>query len=395
MNSQLSKRINDYYQFWWTQNKGIDLKTLFEGMPYALKSDITISLYKNVIEAVPLFQRTEVGFTKMLSLYIRPLLMPKDEYIVRRGDMGEEMYFVHQGIVEVVSEHQVDPVVFETLPAGRFFGEISTMFSCPRTASVRTKTNAELFVLTKNDLEEVLSHYPKNRDRIYRQAVARKRLVEKAKEASKEADKRKAEEKLKSAIRKCAARRKKKSIIADNLGRLIPGLTLLPELEIDDGNEPEQSMLAKLKSRFVRGFEKFNKKMKFTIRLDSALHLWSKLNVFLILSHFCVSTYMAAFQDFVPKLFAFSLFVDFSCYVGIFLKFHMSYMDEMGNEIMDRKSILKRYIDGGFKYDVVSNFPLWIFAFLFPDWQFMYIYLSLIQVSSFLKFNDFYQLLIK
>ena len=387
VNKQLSKRVGDYYQFWWTQNKGIDLKTLFQGLPYSLQSDIAISLYKNVIENVPLFKGTEDGFTKMLSLCIRPMLMPKNEYIIRKGDVGEEMYFVHQGIVEVVSEHQVDPVVFETLPAGKYFGEVSSITGVPRSASVRTKTNAELFVLTKKDLEEVLSHYPKNRDQIVREAAARKRYVEQRKQEAREAAHRKAQEKMKITMKKCEAERK--SIVSETLSHSIPVLTLLPVDEIDDRNKTFQNMLAKFKSFFVKGFAKITGISNSIIRLNSALHLWPKLNVFLIFIHFCVSTYMAAFQDFGTDLFTFNLCVDISCWFGIFLKFHMSYMDEMGNEILDRELISKHYTDGAFKYDVVSNFPLWILAFLFTDWQFMYTYMSLIQVSGFMSFINF------
>ena len=38
--------------------------------------------------------------------------------------------------MEVVSEHD-QPIIFETMGEGRFFGEISVVFSCPRIASVR------------------------------------------------------------------------------------------------------------------------------------------------------------------------------------------------------------------------------------------------------------------
>ena len=47
-----------------------------------------------------------------------------------------QMYFVQHGFVEVVSEH-AEPIVFDVMEKGRYFGEISVVFSCPRTASVR------------------------------------------------------------------------------------------------------------------------------------------------------------------------------------------------------------------------------------------------------------------
>ena len=46
------------------------------------------------------------------------------------------MFFVNRGAVEVVSED--GSVVFATMTEGKFFGEISLVFSCPRTASIRS-----------------------------------------------------------------------------------------------------------------------------------------------------------------------------------------------------------------------------------------------------------------
>ena len=87
------------------------------------------------------------------------------------------MFFINRGVVEVVSEH-ADPIVFDTMEPGRFFGEISTIFSCPRTASVRTQTNADLFVLKKKDLDAVLGHYPHIKKQIMETAEERQRMVQ-------------------------------------------------------------------------------------------------------------------------------------------------------------------------------------------------------------------------
>ena len=45
------------------------------------------------------------------------------------------MFFINRGTVEVVSEDGT--VVFAAMNEGKFFGEISLVFSCPRTASIR------------------------------------------------------------------------------------------------------------------------------------------------------------------------------------------------------------------------------------------------------------------
>ena len=40
---------------------------------------------------VPLFQNTEIGFTKLLALSIKPILFLSKEYVVRKGDIGSEV----------------------------------------------------------------------------------------------------------------------------------------------------------------------------------------------------------------------------------------------------------------------------------------------------------------
>lgn len=38
-----------------------------------------------------MFQNTEIGFTKLLALSIKPVLFLNKEYIVRKGDIGSEV----------------------------------------------------------------------------------------------------------------------------------------------------------------------------------------------------------------------------------------------------------------------------------------------------------------
>ncbi|XP_013389400.1 potassium voltage-gated channel subfamily H member 6, partial [Lingula anatina] len=156
----LQRRIINHYEYVWTRSHGVDPRSLFDGLPLSLWGDVTYSLYKDMIVKVPvaLFENADVGFVKMLSRSIKPVLFLKGEYVVRKHDIGSEMFFIHHGAVDVVSED--GDTVFDTMNAGRFFGEISLLFSCPRTASIRAHTNCHLFVLSKADLDEVLIYYP-------------------------------------------------------------------------------------------------------------------------------------------------------------------------------------------------------------------------------------------
>ncbi|XP_071497085.1 uncharacterized protein [Diadema antillarum] len=178
----LAQHVDIYYNYMWLRTKGVEPDSLFDGLPLSLKADVTLNLYQGIINKVPLFQNTEIGFQKMLAMCIKPVYYLNREYIVRKHDFGKEMFFIHRGVVEVVSEDGA--IVFDTMQSGRFFGEISLVFSCPRTASIRAQNNVDMFVLTKEDLDEVLTHYPSIKDQIQKVAEERINAVRKRSEAN-------------------------------------------------------------------------------------------------------------------------------------------------------------------------------------------------------------------
>ncbi|CAH3024940.1 unnamed protein product, partial [Porites evermanni] len=91
ISENLTSRIVSYYEYLWLRNKGVDASSLFEGLPLSLQADISLSLYKDLIERVPLFEGTEIGFLKMLSMKVKPVYFLSKEYVVRKGDIGQEV----------------------------------------------------------------------------------------------------------------------------------------------------------------------------------------------------------------------------------------------------------------------------------------------------------------
>ena len=71
---------------------------------------------------MPLFQNKGETFTRLLALVMKPLLLVKDELVVKKGDIGQEMYFISHGTVEVINDDGT--VVFARMHDGEFFGEV-------------------------------------------------------------------------------------------------------------------------------------------------------------------------------------------------------------------------------------------------------------------------------
>ena len=78
--------------------------------------------------------------------------------------------------------------VVATLGPGGFFGEVGLIFGEVRTADVRTKTYCELVMLAKEDLDEVLEHFPQIQQQ-FASTCANTEILQKIKDSSANGDK--------------------------------------------------------------------------------------------------------------------------------------------------------------------------------------------------------------
>ncbi|KAJ3149246.1 Kinesin-like protein kif27 [Geranomyces variabilis] len=110
-------------------------------------------------------------FERELNSRMTPAIFLAGEYVIRKREVGREMYFLSKGKVEVVSSD--GKTVYSTIGPGSFFGELGVLFDIPRTASVRTLQNSFCMVLSRNDLQEVLKGFPSISARFEKVVAAR------------------------------------------------------------------------------------------------------------------------------------------------------------------------------------------------------------------------------
>jgi glucose-6-phosphate 1-dehydrogenase len=105
------------------------------------------------LKRVELFKDADPLLLSQTIMALRPRMVGAGEQIIKKGDIGREMYLIARGEVEVVDDFGA---VLKTLKDGDFFGEIGILMSKPRTASVRAKSTCDLFVLDKADFSRIL-----------------------------------------------------------------------------------------------------------------------------------------------------------------------------------------------------------------------------------------------
>ncbi|MFO7029822.1 cyclic nucleotide-binding protein [Limnospira fusiformis CCALA 023] len=155
----LQAQVRDYYQYLWECNRDTSFdRDFLDEIPNSLKTKIYLYLYQELLEKVPLFKNADPACIEALVVKLKPRILPPNDYIIREEQLGHEMYFIQRGEVQAFSEKTGK--VYRIMSAGSFFGEIALVYSTRRTASVKTLSYCELFVLLKEDFDSVLDNYP-------------------------------------------------------------------------------------------------------------------------------------------------------------------------------------------------------------------------------------------
>jgi long-chain acyl-CoA synthetase len=121
-----------------------------------------------LIEQVPFFRHASGDFLRDIIPRLDARQFEPGEMLVHEGDVGDEMYFLTKGQVEVLRGDP--PQRLTVLREGSFFGELAILTDAPRAATIRTVTDAEVYALRRDGvLELAQAHADFNR---YLQAAA-------------------------------------------------------------------------------------------------------------------------------------------------------------------------------------------------------------------------------
>jgi CRP/FNR family cyclic AMP-dependent transcriptional regulator len=97
------------------------------------------------------------------------------EYIVRQGEVGNCMYVIQDGEVEVVRANGDETVQLAVLKNGDFFGEMAIIEKEVRSADVRAKGNARVLTIDKRSFMTRVHQDPALAFRILQKLSARVR----------------------------------------------------------------------------------------------------------------------------------------------------------------------------------------------------------------------------
>jgi glucose-6-phosphate 1-dehydrogenase len=114
-------------------------------------------LSDEILHKVAIFKDGDPLFLSQVIMALRPQVADPGETIVRKGDVGREMYVIVRGEVEALDEAGK---VIGTLGDGAAFGELALLMNRPRNATVRAKTVCNLMALDRSAFTRILHDHP-------------------------------------------------------------------------------------------------------------------------------------------------------------------------------------------------------------------------------------------
>lgn len=84
--------------------------------------------------------------------------VPKDNWVIRQGEDGDNLYVVDQGTLECYKKFKdnEEPKLVKVYNAGEAFGELALLYNAPRAASIKTITDCVLFALDRETFNNIV-----------------------------------------------------------------------------------------------------------------------------------------------------------------------------------------------------------------------------------------------
>lgn len=201
----LRERIQEYYEYLWREYESLDGKIVgfSEGLTHSLGIEVALFKYMELVIHVPYWLDCSTDFQKQLILRLQVRVYLPDDFVIRQGEVGDEMYMINLGQCELVAtvnktttEHPVPTILNQppsekptkaptsqcrawtitnppssagftsVLRQGQWFGELALIMNHQRSADVRAATFVEMCVLKREDFQTIITRYPQDRMRV-------------------------------------------------------------------------------------------------------------------------------------------------------------------------------------------------------------------------------------
>ena len=116
----------NYYDLLWNKFEGLDDARILNYLPTNLREDTQIEIFGKLFDT-KVFQKGQIGVKISIIKRLKIITVPQGEYIVKKGEIGNEMYFILEGRVDVEIYSNEEIIKLVSIKQGKYFGEMAIL----------------------------------------------------------------------------------------------------------------------------------------------------------------------------------------------------------------------------------------------------------------------------
>ena len=158
--TEMRTRAFNFFETTWARTKGVEIQEVVSDLNTALSIDVMSHICNDAVKNVPVFAQKGDQFISSIVQVLSFHAFPQGEWLMRKGTIGNEMFFILRGQVDIIVDEKL-MFVIKTLQVGDFVGE-GALFQGKgkRGAACCARTSCETMVLSKDGFAHVLQLWP-------------------------------------------------------------------------------------------------------------------------------------------------------------------------------------------------------------------------------------------
>ncbi|DAZ97284.1 TPA: hypothetical protein N0F65_009817 [Lagenidium giganteum] len=167
----LQNRVQQYYEHLWKEydTTDSDIMGFTRELTHPLALEVGLCRYMALVTRVFIWSDCSPDFLSALVVRLNVRVYLAEDYIIRKGEIGYELFVVHRGVCEIASSRKD---AYRRTNGG-VFGELSLIMDYMRSSAVRALTNLELCVLDRRSFQDLVSHHHDERHRVVARMLRR------------------------------------------------------------------------------------------------------------------------------------------------------------------------------------------------------------------------------
>ncbi|KAI8820100.1 uncharacterized protein EV422DRAFT_596928 [Fimicolochytrium jonesii] len=172
----LRDRVNEFFHLKY-RGKYFKERELLGELNDNLRQEILVNNCRELVGKVSFLSRKmddgrDEIFLGRIASALKAVYYLTGDIIFEQGKVGNEMFFIISGSVDVI----INTKVVGTLNSGQFFGEVALLAQTARTATIQAQTNVVAYQLDGSDFDEIVEDFDDmavNIRRVYEERVAK------------------------------------------------------------------------------------------------------------------------------------------------------------------------------------------------------------------------------